>query len=319
MSRAKEAVVAVMSCFRPTREVVANVRLVQALGIDLVVVDDGSGPAFESVLEEVRGMGIAVLALPENVGLGRALNEGVARARALFDASHVLTLDQDTRLSATFLTEVSATLQAASRASVKVGLVGAGIINGHAVGDTWTAGGLDHVVEAIQSGFVVPVTVLDEVGPFEESYFIDLIDIEYLFRLRRAGYVTLVSPRAAIEHSIGERLTVAILGHSLKRQGASVSFSYHPPFRRYYINRNRVALFRAYGRSNSAWVARKAFMETKVFAASLLFGRERLSQVRAAVAGLRDGLRGVDGRIPWGLERALVLGRENGRRTDARP
>jgi putative flippase GtrA len=61
----------------------------------LVVVDDGSGPAFAELLDRARAEGAEVLILPVNRGKGAALKAGFAHVAATRPASAVVCADAD--------------------------------------------------------------------------------------------------------------------------------------------------------------------------------------------------------------------------------
>ncbi len=50
---------------------------------------------------------------------------------------------------------------------------------------------------------LMPRHVFEEVGGFDETYFLYAEDIDLSMRVRRAGYTTMVTPDASITHSVG--------------------------------------------------------------------------------------------------------------------
>ena len=64
-------------------------------GWGLVVVDDGSGPAYADTFAEARGLGAAVVALGANRGKGAALKAGLAHVAATRPGSPVVCADAD--------------------------------------------------------------------------------------------------------------------------------------------------------------------------------------------------------------------------------
>lgn len=69
--------------YEPDERLVELVRGIDAArpGQSIVVVDDGSGPAYASVFDAVRALGCVVLTHPRNRGKGAALKTGFAHAR----------------------------------------------------------------------------------------------------------------------------------------------------------------------------------------------------------------------------------------------
>ena len=63
--------------------------------LDVLVVDDGSGPAFASVFAAAREAGAHVIAHPSNRGKGAALKTGFARIAVHDPDADVVTADAD--------------------------------------------------------------------------------------------------------------------------------------------------------------------------------------------------------------------------------
>jgi glycosyltransferase involved in cell wall biosynthesis len=63
--------------------------------VGVVVVDDGSGPAYAGVLEAAEGAGCAVLRHPANRGKGAALKTGLRHVAGSDPGRHVVTADAD--------------------------------------------------------------------------------------------------------------------------------------------------------------------------------------------------------------------------------
>src|SRR5690606_12120110 len=77
---------------RTVRGVVESIR---SHGLDVIVIDDGSGPAGRAVCEQLAEQGLAtVVHLPQNKGKGGACKAGFERAREL-GFTHVLQIDAD--------------------------------------------------------------------------------------------------------------------------------------------------------------------------------------------------------------------------------
>ncbi|MCL3777209.1 MULTISPECIES: bifunctional glycosyltransferase family 2/GtrA family protein [unclassified Actinomyces] len=64
-------------------------------GVQVLVVDDGSGPAWADVFDEARQRGAEVLSYPVNAGKGRALRRGLARAADAWPGADVVCADAD--------------------------------------------------------------------------------------------------------------------------------------------------------------------------------------------------------------------------------
>lgn len=75
-------------------QTLADLRIARP-GWGLVVVDDGSGTAFESLFKDARTLGADVISLPHNRGKGAALKAGFAHIAATRPGSPVVCADAD--------------------------------------------------------------------------------------------------------------------------------------------------------------------------------------------------------------------------------
>lgn len=87
--------VVLIPALAPARPLVDLVSALAADGIDVLVVDDGSGPDYEVVFDRCELEGAEVLRLPENRGKGGALRAGIAHVRGTRPGSGVVTADAD--------------------------------------------------------------------------------------------------------------------------------------------------------------------------------------------------------------------------------
>lgn len=266
----------------------------------LLVVDNGSP------LEQRRLMGamareldFALVELDKNQGIAAAQNRGIALARGA-GASHVLLLDQDSVPAENMVSRLLAGLQQAQvgspvaavgprlvdrRSGVSTPFVRIGMLGVRRLTCAKREAGQCHETDfLVASGALIPLAVLDAVGPMEDGLFIDNVDLEWCFRARAQGYRLLGVCDAVLEHSVGDQV-VQVAGRALYRHG---------PLRQYYIMRNRILLYRrAY--SPWAWVLQDfARMLVKVVLFGLVFTPRR-ENLRMMARGLRDGLRGRGG------------------------
>jgi rhamnosyltransferase len=142
---------------------------------------------------------------------------------------------------------------------------------------------------AMTSGTLLPVWIFDRIGYFASEYFIDLVDCEYSLRIRAAGYFLADSRQAVLLHCAGSPKRLTFLGFNFGP-------SNHNAMRRYYISRNRVAVYRKYFRKFPSWTLHSmsdALRETiKCFIAE----RDRGRKFRNFLLGTWDGLTGRMGK-----------------------
>jgi rhamnosyltransferase len=214
---------------------------------DLVVVDNGSANA-KDIRHVVTRAGGQVIANERNIGIAAAQNQGVARARA-DGFTHVLLLDQDTVLTPGMVTDLAGKLTALDQDQGRIAAIGPAYfeLNSQRQTRAYRADGprlsrisLSNKTRPVASDFIIasgsliPLPVLETVGGFKEDLFIDLVDVEWCFRARAAGYRSYLSPTAAVEHRLGSG-TVQI---------GSREVALHVPVRNYYWVRNALWLAR---------------------------------------------------------------------------
>lgn len=288
--------VAVITAFRAPADLAARALSLADQVEKVVIVDDGSQSLAALGLTDPR---IDLLELPGNVGIAAALNRGIERARE-FEATHIVTLDQDSALPAGYVAEAIEMLERLTAAGESPAAVVPARFGEFGAAST---GSPDHPHDPIQSGQVLPVAVFDAIGGFEEPLFIDAVDTEFTLRARSAGYEFWILPESRLDHSLGEQNPIIVFDKHLSVFGKKRHHYYHAPFRTYYAMRNGLALWRLHPRGHFLWLARRT---AGLFWASFLavaLSHDRRAQFRAVRHGFADGMKMRLGPIP---ERTLA-------------
>lgn len=278
-------IVAVATVFEPPPGTAMELESLGRQVSAVVVVDDGSqSPA------EFPGM--QVIRHRHNRGIAAALNTGVRAARDL-GATHVLTVDQDSRFDDDYVEQLLAAWERAERQGLQPGAVGAVGFSGLSHRGKWQDAVMV-VPESIQSGTLFSVDALESIAGFDESLVIDGVDTDACLRLADHGYDVCVAP-VEFEHSLGSGHFVSILGRRVWSSG-------HPPFRRFYITRNGLLLLRRHARRHPRWAA---VSSRRLLVASVLAAGS--PQQRAAMrAGIKAAWHSRTGRIPEATLREVL-------------
>lgn len=264
----------------------------------VLVVDNGSAPDELAALGSLTAaVGAELIALGANTGIAHAQNVGIIRARAL-GARYVLLSDQDSLPDAGLV----ATLEARLESDQAIGAAGPHIAENKPGADElvyvdrrWGPRRADAAtlaatsVEAaflLASGCLIPVRVLEEVGPMNEAYFIDHVDLEWCLRARKRGYRMVVDTAARLEHSLGD--------NTVQLPGRAQPVHVHGPIRCYYLTRNTIFLLRS-GLLPWRWRAGYLVWLAKYAAFHALLANDRRQRIAKLAAGLRDGLLGRGG------------------------
>jgi rhamnosyltransferase len=291
-------IVAVVPLYRPDAGQFDNVRSHLEQVDAVVAVDDGSGPSFANAIDSLATEKVRVEMLPCNSGIAAALNAGV-RVALNEGATHILTIDQDSRLGQEYVGKALRTLESLDLMGTCAGAVGAGIVGDSRLRGKELGAGVRNGVNSIQSGWLVPRATFELVGQFDEQLFIDCVDTDFAIRCELARRHIVITDECAIEHQLGlgERRSMTVRGRG--------AFASHPPLRRYYITRNRLLLLARYGRRRPRLLVRQTIRESRIALSCLIVGPARGRQARAIVRGIVDAALGRIGRVDSSLAARL--------------
>ena len=181
----------------------------QALVREIIVVDNNSQ---DNSAAEVRRYfpSVQLLALPENIGFGRANN----RALANCTGELLFLLNPDTML----LPGCLAAIQTYMAEHPEIGMAGAAVYDGdealqttvfdgypgsHYAGATF-AGLPGNITWILGASLVVRRQVMGQVGGFDPGYFLYGEDIDLGLRIRKAGWALGYIPEARLIHLEGQ-------------------------------------------------------------------------------------------------------------------
>jgi rhamnosyltransferase len=273
---------AVVVLFHPDEGFASRLEKLREQFVQIVLVDNSpAGTLLGTVPDSV-----AILRNGENLGIAKALNQGVAFA---IDNGFawVATFDQDSDLLPGYLDEVVAI---AARQAPEVALVGCNYLRGDASEAVHAApaGAGDALPRAtlITSGTFMPARFVRDIGGFREDFFIDSVDHEFCLRARDHGAKVMMAVRPFMHHAMG--LAAVGVGRPLSLQ--------HSPQRRYYIMRNTLLTIRAHGIRNPLWAMRQLARLMGEWTAILAFESGKFPKLRASALGLWHGLIGRSGR-----------------------
>jgi len=209
----------------------------------LVIVDNSASPVVSASMAHLAGgVGAHFISNEKNLGVATALNQGVAFATER-GADWVVFFDQDSKPAGDFRRELE-NVWTSYRERKPLGIVGSNyVVGGTAIARFPTDGpGIENYVltdAVITSGSANEIGMMSILGPYKDEFFIDGVDIEYCWRALTSGYHVCRTKRPLIEHALGAPTYHNFLGHRL-------GTSNHPAFRRYFMMRNTILIFREY-------------------------------------------------------------------------
>lgn len=270
----------------------------------LVCVDNGGGDNVRNAIEAIAVDRVRFVTMGGNAGLGAAHNRGIETARAE-GATHVLIGDQDSEPLPGMLDALLHAERQAIDAGRRVAAVGPRYVDdgsgrpSHFVrcgpisfrrvrcgaNESWVLADF-----LISSGSLIRLEAFDEVGPMDESLFIDLVDTDWFLRARHLDRVAVGACNAWMKHRLGERTM-------LIRFFRTRTLPVHKPFRYYYMIRNSLLVYRR-DYAPMTWIVPDFARLVRLV---LFFGvihRARAENLWMMVRGAIDGVRGVTGPQP---------------------
>lgn len=233
------------------------------------------------------------IAHAQNVGIKWAMNNGF---------THVLLSDQDSLPASDMVQELKRCLDEAEPGVAAVGPVP--LDTRHSRGPEalvysftkWgpkrrSVPGNGQAMEVpfvLASGCLVPVQVLEDVGPMNTGLFIDHVDLAWCMRAIERGYRILVCGSAILFHSLGDDLA--------KIPGRRREVHVHSPMRNYYMIRNTLFLQRASFMSERWKLGYLSWVAKYVGYYSLL-APKRLQRLPFLIRALHDGINGRPGKL----------------------
>ena len=171
---------------------------------------------------------IKYIPLYENMGIAKALNVGI-KAAIEYGSEWVLTMDQDSELPSNMIMDYTEFIL--NHSKLNIGLL-APLINMYYGEDKKPSDTYLQIDEAITSGSLVNVEAFNTIGGFKEELFIDGVDFEFCWNLKRHGYSLYQLNNVVMQHQLGETREYKLCGIHL------FYVTNHNYIRRYYMTRN---------------------------------------------------------------------------------
>lgn len=226
----------------------------------------------------------------ENLGIAKALNMGCDLAIEL-NAKWVLTLDQDSTPPKTLISELCSVVY--ENIDNNVAAVGPKfkffdneIVEVECISN--------EVNTLITSGCLMNLSAYKKVGGFKESLFIDSIDIEFCFNLRKNGYKIFQNNGVVLSHNIGNRaFHIKLFGKRL------MTVTNHNYIRQYYIARNSLKVFFDYKEIFPKEVKNLKYRWLKQVISVVFFEKNKLNKLKSIFLGIKDYRRGIYGKYSY--------------------
>ena len=256
----------------------------------IVIVDNGSmEDASRNVLELIEHdpalVGTTVLRNRTNLGIAAALNRGISWL-VTRGCAWILTMDQDSSASPGMVARLHEACEMNPRVAIAAPLsLPYDCVPMNRTSPVAEMRDLDFIHT---SGNLVRADAWKTLGGFREDYFIDCVDYEFCWRIRRAGYRILQVPAAQLRHRFARLSVVHVLGRR-------ITCTNYPAQRRYYQVRNGIALARTMSDRKYSWAMVGSVVRETVKV--VLFEKQKYRKLASTARGIRDGMLGRLGRV----------------------
>ena len=221
----------------------------------VIVIDNDSLNKSEIIrlLKDINNESIRFISNDANMGIAYAMNQ-IGDAAVEERSDFFMTLDQDSIADEDMLDKMLLLFD-----DPKVG----GVASDLNLSPDSKSNNIEVVQGAISSGFVVRTELWKEIGGFWDFLFIDEVDYEFSFQIRRKGFEKIV-----FHHKF----------HPTN----------HSAFRRYYIARNNIIMEYLYPETDELY-AHREIMLMRTIISIIICEEDKLERIHAIIKGIRDG------------------------------
>lgn len=273
MIKIKKNISAGIVTFNPNiTQLIKNVELILPQVDYLIIVDNNSLNI--DLIEKINDKKIILIKNRENFGIAKALNQ-IFEESKIKEMDWVLTLDQDTSVPTNLISIYSDFLQ-----NNEIGIICPNIFDVNIKNnDKYLCTEDVYVNECITSASLTRVSTWEKAGKFDEYLFIDEVDFDFCFRVRKNNLKIIKLFNAIVEHAVGEITQRKFLWKTKNIKN-------HSAFRKYYISRN--IIYVAYKNNiKYKWIkSRKRFMRQVV--SVILYENNKIEKIKAMIKGYRD-------------------------------
>ena len=242
----------------------------------IYLVDNGSNNTDEvkELLNQYNQSKISILCNTENQGIAKALNQLTAAAQK-GGFEWILTLDQDSVAPSNIAEEFEKYTN-----NLNAGMLCPVICDRNKGVVVEAKDGYKEIDECITSGSLLNIKAWSEIGGFDESMFIDGVDFDICYRLRKSGYKILCIQSVVLLHELGRIEYHRFLFWK-------VLVKNHSAFRKFYIARNTVYL----ARKEHTNIVKAILQNIKLFLIVVCYEDDKWKKSKKILQGTMDGFK----------------------------
>lgn len=211
----------------------------------------------------------------KNLGIATALNQGCKKAIEN-GYQWVLTMDQDSKFDNNFKSFLKEANQIIEKDD-SIAIVGSKIQKNEKSG---------YLEGIITSGNILNLNAYLNVNGFRDDFFIDEVDIDICYRLRKKGYKIYRLENIILKHKLGNPKSLSILGKTITSMN-------HGYIRKYYIIRNRLHMSKLYPEYRLSYIKGCILYTIKI----LLLEEDKIKKLTYSLKGYIDYKRNKFGKL----------------------
>lgn len=243
--------------------------------VNKIIFYDNGSKNINVLKEMLRHMSIKYLIIEssKNTGIAHALNS-IAKLSLKKNFHWLLTLDQDSILRPNLVEEYLKYLDLPN-----VGQLSCNFIDRN-TGDVeytqYSRKKYYEIDKCITSGTLINLIALKEIGGFDEKLFIDYVDFDVSFALRKKGYKNYRINFIGMSHTIGERKKYKI-GFKI------IDVMNHSSFRHFFITRNELIIYKRYSNEKLPNMYR---IQINTLIKIILFEQNKKEKINSVIHGI---------------------------------
>jgi rhamnosyltransferase len=299
----KSSVCGIIVTFNPDEKLHMRIDALLQQVAEVVIIDNGSTMESIHMLKAVSHDNLEIHFNERNEGIASALNSGILRSKAL-GFNWALTVDDDSWPKPGMVESLCKTYRSMKN-QAQIAIIAPNLHDPNI--DKWAPflrprfgffykrtycvdENLEDVTTVISSGTLLSIPIWGRIGGFREDFFIDYVDTEYCLRALSNGYKIVVACSARLDHRLGDRRKTQL--------GPFIIYpTFHSPDRWYYLGRNRIPMFRAYGHLFPHWLLYDFIAGLYGLSRMLLFEDAKREKLSAFLRGICHGLQGRMGKM----------------------
>ncbi|VED91394.1 EpsQ protein [Streptococcus equinus] len=252
-----------------------NIDSIYSQANQTVIFDNGSYNQNDILKLIKKYDNVELIASATNIGIASALNQLMQWGYEM-NYSWMLSLDQDSVCEHDYVSKMKDYLDIEPNIGIVAPVIydkNVGVIGHNPVGN------YSHVNTCITSGAFTSIKKWMEIGGYDDSMFIDSVDFEFCYRMRKKGYGVIQTSASTLLHELGDSEKKRFLFWSFR-------LSSHSAFRDYYIARNNIY----YPLKHNLYlrVIRGNFRNIKLLVQVLLYEQEKKNKVNSILRGWID-------------------------------